>query len=73
MYQFSLLFPSFSTVEMIDSLTEKFKTRFNDFRSHATNTSIFKNPLSVEVSDVTERKKTLTELQHDSILCGSFN
>jgi hypothetical protein len=33
--------PSVRYVEMIDSLTEHFKMRLNDFRSHVTNTRIF--------------------------------
>jgi hypothetical protein len=34
-------FPSVGAVEMISSLDENFKMRFNDFRSHATNIRIF--------------------------------
>jgi hypothetical protein len=33
----SVPFPSVRAVEMIDSLTDNFKMRFNDFRRHATN------------------------------------
>jgi hypothetical protein len=61
-------------VEVIDSLAENFKIRFNDFRSHATNIHIFENPFSVEVSDAPEKLQLeLTKLQYDSILHSSFN
>jgi hypothetical protein len=50
-------------VEMIDSLAEKFKKRFNDFRNNATDMHIFENPFSVEVSDIREKLQLeLTEL-----------
>jgi hypothetical protein len=47
----SVPFPRVCAIEVIDSLAESFKTRFNDFRSHATNIRIVENPFSVEVSD----------------------
>jgi hypothetical protein len=44
----SVLFQCVRAVEMTESLAENFKTRFNDFRSHATNIRIFENPFSVK-------------------------
>jgi hypothetical protein len=44
-------FQSVGAVEMIDSLTEYIKIRFNDFHSHATNIQIPETPFSLEVSD----------------------
>jgi hypothetical protein len=67
-------FPSVCAVEMIDSLAENFKMRFNGFCSHATNIHIFENLFSVEVNDAPEKLKLkLIELQYDSILHSSFN
>jgi hypothetical protein len=70
----SVPFPDIRAVEMIDSLAENFKTSFSDFRSHATNTLIFENPFSVEVSHTPEEMSLeLSELQYDSVLCISFS
>jgi hypothetical protein len=51
----SVPFPSAHAVEMIDSLAENFKMRFNDLCSHATNICIFENPFSIDVSDAPEK------------------
>jgi hypothetical protein len=51
----SVPFTAVSAVQMIDSLAENFKKRFNDFRSHAADIRIFETPYSSEVSDASER------------------
>jgi hypothetical protein len=50
----SVPFPSVRAVEMVDSLTKNFKVRFNNFRSHGTNTCTSEDPFSTEVSEVPE-------------------
>jgi hypothetical protein len=47
----SVRFPGLCAVEMIDSLIENFKIRFNDLHSHDTNIQISETPFSPEVSD----------------------
>jgi hypothetical protein len=65
----SVPFPSVHAIEIINSLAENFKMRFNDFHSHPTNICIFENPFSIEVCDAPEKlQPELSELQYDSIL-----
>jgi hypothetical protein len=45
-------YASVRPVETIDSLAKEFKTRFNDFPSHAINTCTSENLFCVEVSEV---------------------
>jgi hypothetical protein len=47
----SVPFPHTRTAEITDSLTEKFKMRFNYFCRHAKNIPTFENPFSADVSD----------------------
>jgi hypothetical protein len=42
-------------VEMTDSLAKNIKMGLNDFHSHATNTHMFENTFSIEVSDAPEK------------------
>jgi predicted PolB exonuclease-like 3'-5' exonuclease len=71
----SVPFPCVRAVEMIDSLAEDFKTRFSDFRSHATNIRVFDNPSPLK-SQMLQKKLKLELIklqQHDSTLLSSFN
>jgi len=64
----SVPFPSVRAVEMIDSLAENFKMRFNDFRSHATNISVF------QVTDAPEKSHIeFNELQNETSSCSNVN
>jgi hypothetical protein len=59
---------------MTDSLAENLKMRLNDLRTHATNTRIFENTFSVQVSVAPEELQLeLIELDQDSISRSSFN
>jgi hypothetical protein len=67
-------FSSVSAAEIMSSLAEKFKMRFNDFCSHAGNTHISEKPFSIEVIDASEKLQLeVNELQYDSILHSTFN
>jgi hypothetical protein len=59
---------------MTESLGENFKTKFTDFPSQVTNTIVFKNPFSVDVSHAPEKLLLVfIELQYDSNFRSSFN
>lgn len=45
-----ILFPNVHAVEVTDSLAQNVKMKFNDFCSYTSQTYIFENPFSVEVS-----------------------
>jgi hypothetical protein len=50
----SVFSPNVRAVEMIDSLSEKFKMIFSDFCSYYANVIIFETPFPIDVSDASD-------------------